>query len=308
MKKILSIFLVVSIFAGCREEPPFINYETGSKLLDSSYVESPVSVPEAKRVLLEDVSGVRCVNCPDAAIIANSIMNAFPGRAFTVVLHPNVASLSSFVDPINKEGYLSKYDFRTDDAKAILENLIGTPGSLPRGAVDRRLFHSGAINRLLGREEWYARAEEQIGTSTPVNLEMKNEFNESTGEGVVTVTIRYTQNVDEDHFLTISLIEDSLIDVQEYWDEAARQVKFNPNYVHMHVLRDVITSPTGDAVSTPATPLVAGRVFVKQYAYKMNVSEKIKVTPKNAKLMALVHKDAANVDVVQVNEIHVTDH
>lgn len=307
MKKLLSVSVVLVLIWGCKEKAPFINYDESTKLVDSTFVESSVATPQAKTMLLEDVSGVKCVNCPDAAVVANGIMQAFPDRAFSIVMHPAIAALGSFVDPINKEGYVSKYDFRTKDAADILE-LVGIPGSLPRGLINRRMF-SGKTSRLLGREEWNARAQEELQVPTPVNVELTSEYNEATGKGVVTVTLKYTQAITDKHYLTISLIEDSLVDVQEYQENVEPfAVKFNPAYVHMHVLRDVITSATGDPVTELQNALTPGRVFIKQYEYKTDVSDKIKVNPAHAKLIAFVHKDASGIDIVQAAETHVKTH
>lgn len=306
MNKLLSAFALVVILWGCKEKAPFINYEESTKLTDSTYVELTVATPQPKTMLLEDVSGVKCVNCPDAAVVARGIMNAFPGRAFNIVMHPAIAALGSFVDPINKEGYLSKYDFRTKDAADILE-LVGIPGALPRGLINRRLF-SGKTSRLLGREEWYVRAEEELQTTTPVNIELKNEYDAATGKGLITVTLKYTETISDKHYLSIALVEDSLIDVQEYQDPQTFQVKYNPNYVHMHVLRDIVTSATGDPVTDLQNALTPGRVFVKQYSYKTKVSDQIDVNPVHGKLLAFVHKDASGIDIVQTAEIHVAEH
>lgn len=304
MKKLLSASLLVLTLWGCKEKAPFINYDESTQLTDTTFIESSVETPQLKRILLEDVSGVKCVNCPDAAVIANSIINAFPGRAFSIVMHPAIEALGGFVNPINKDGHLSKYDFRTKDAADILE-LVGIPGSLPRGLINRRMF-SGKTSRLLGREEWYVRAEEELQGNTPVNVELENEYNAANGTGVITVTLKYTQAVSDKHYLTIALAEDSIIDVQEYMDGS--QVKFNPTYVHMHVLRDVITSATGDPVAKQETTLIPGRVFVKQYAYNVKVSDKINVDPVHGKLLAFVHKDASGIEVLQTAEIHVAGH
>ena len=89
MKKfriLISAFVLLTIVA-CEEVPPLINYEESKSLKDTTYLINTVPAAELKNVLLEDVSGVKCVNCPDAAVIAKSIMDAFPGRVFTSVLH-----------------------------------------------------------------------------------------------------------------------------------------------------------------------------------------------------------------------------
>jgi hypothetical protein len=303
MNRFLVFITSALVFVACKEVPPPINYEASKQLRDTTYIASPAT-PQQKSVFLEDVSGVKCVNCPDAAVIAKSILDAFPGRAYTTVMHPAIPALSSFVDPITKAGHESKYDFRTKDAADILQ-LTGIPGSLPQGMINRRLFGS---SRLIGRAEWYAKCEQELTTPTPVNIELENTFNEATGKGVIKVILKYTQAVSQKHYLTVSLIEDSIIDVQEYQDPNTFEVKFNSEYVHMHVLRDVITAATGDPITTDAAvTIVPGRVFEKSYAYTMDVSDKIKVKPKHAKLLAFVHEDSQGITVQHVNEIDVQE-
>lgn len=303
MNNIKYFFILTLIWlVGCKEEPPFINYNENTALMDSSFM-GPVPQPQQKAVLIEDVSGVRCVNCPDATKIAKDILKAFPGRSYATVLHPNLDALRTFVEPITKEGYVSKYDFRTDDAAIILEERLGLPNSLPLGAINRRLF-SGKTSRLIGRQEWYSRCEQELQGGTPVNIDLKNDLNESTGEGVITVTLTYTQTISEKNFLSMYLVEDSIIDSQIYTDPVTFEAKYIKDYLHMFILRDVITSPTGDLVSDLPS-LTPGRTVIKQYPYKLNVSSKINVTAKNARILAFVSKDSPGIDILHVNGIKI---
>ncbi len=308
MKKfriLISAFVLLTIVA-CEEVPPLINYEESKSLKDTTYLINTVPAAELKNVLLEDVSGVKCVNCPDAAVIAKSIMDAFPGRVFTSVLHPNLNSLSSFVSPITKAGHESRYDFRTDDAKEILE-LCGIPGSLPRGFINRKQFVDQPL-RFLGRTDWYVKCEQELQGTTPVNIDLESTFDDAKQEGIAKIKFTYTSAINKKQYFSIVLIEDSIIDTQEYQDPVTFEVKYNNDYVHMHVLRDLVTFAQGDAVAKDtATSFVPGRVFEKEYKYSMNVSELIKVNPKHAKLLVFVHEGAPYLNVLQVKEIHVKD-
>lgn len=301
MKNINAAIFLLLLFWGCKEVPPFINYENNAALLDSTYVDLVIATPQQKSVVIEDVSGVRCVNCPDATRIAKEIIKTFPGRVYATVLHPKLDALRTFVDPIVKPGYESKYDFRTDDASIILKERLGIPNSLPLGAINRRLF-SGLTSRLIGRQDWYTKTQEELQGTTPVNIELKDSLNEATGEGLLTVTLKYTSQITEKHYLTLYLIEDSIIDSQIYTDPQTFEAKYYKDYVHMFLLRDVITSPTGDIISN-LNRIEAGRAFIKQYPYKLNVSEKINVLAKNAKIMAFVTKDNSLMDIIHAKDI-----
>jgi hypothetical protein len=308
MKKlrILISFIVLLTLVACEEVPPLINYEESKSLKDTTYILSTVPVAEPINVLLEDVSGVKCVNCPDAAVIAKSIMDAFPGRVFTTVMHPNLNSLSSFVSPITKAGHESLYDFRTNDAKEILE-LCGIPGALPRGFINRKQFIDQP-SRFLGRTDWYVKCEQELDGTTPVNIDLESTFDDAKQEGIAKIKFTYTSAVNKKQYFSIVLIEDSILDTQEYQDPLTFEVKYNNDYVHMHVLRDVVTFAQGDAVAKDtATSFVPGRVFEKEYKFSMNVSELIKVNPKHAKLLVFVHEGVPYLNVLQVKEIHVKD-
>jgi hypothetical protein len=311
MRKQFLYFVILGLaFTACKEVPPAINYEVSKKLKDTAYITTTIPAAQPKNVLIEDVSGVQCVNCPDAAVIAKQVMDANPDRAFSVVMHPNTASLNSLCAPVDKEGYKSLYDFRTGDASKIVE-MLGTPNSLPSGYINRRLF-SGQTNRFTSRTDWASLAGTELSGTTPVNIDLTNEFNSASNEGVISIKLTYTAAVTKKQYITIMLMEDSILDVQEYQDKQTFEVKFNPNYVHMHVLRDVITYATGDAVSETITNIGAGQVFEKQYAYKLRIEDQtnnqvFNVVPKNAKILVFVQEDAPDYNIVQVKEIGVTE-
>lgn len=56
-------------------------------LLDTFYVGS-VPAASPKKVLLFDVTGVRCNNCPKAAVLAKSLASSNAGRVEIVALYP----------------------------------------------------------------------------------------------------------------------------------------------------------------------------------------------------------------------------
>lgn len=304
--RILFASVVLLTMVACEEVPPLINYQESKSLTDTTYITATIPAAQLKNVLLEDVSGVKCVNCPDAAVISKSIMDAYPERVFATVLHPNLNSLSSFVSPITKAGHESKYDFRTDDAKDILE-LCGIPGSLPRGFINRRKFGDQS-DRFIGRADWYVKCQEEMQGTTPVNIELTSTFNDAKNEGILKAKFTYTAAVTNKQYFSIALIEDSIIDVQEYNDPQTSTAKYNNEYVHMHVLRDVVTFSQGDPLASDTSiTFIPGRVFEKEFKVEMNVSDKIKVNPKHAKILVFVHEGTPDLNILHVKEIHVKD-
>src|SRR5688572_24500027 len=70
------LFLIPLTFLSCEEEPPFIDFSPPYKTKDTTYINLTIPPAQNKAVLIEDITGVRCVNCPDAAKKARDIVTA----------------------------------------------------------------------------------------------------------------------------------------------------------------------------------------------------------------------------------------
>jgi hypothetical protein len=306
MKNLVLFFGLFCILWGCKEEPPYINYEQPNTTIDTTWLKPSASPAQTKQVLLEDVTGVKCVNCPDAAKIAKDLSDANPNRVNVVSLHPNIPALSYFTAPITEEGHKSKYDFRTDAAADICYNIIGVPNSLPKGGINRKKF-ADQTDILMDRTNWTAKTNEELAVPTPVNINLSlveniNGKPVADNEIWVDVAIEYTETLTDTNYLTIVLLQDSIIDVQEYTDysQPIPVPGYNNNYVHMHVMRGTMTASTGDLINKKDAPLVPGRVFLKRYKYIVTNKEWVR---KHMHAVAYVHKNNADKSVLQSNHI-----
>lgn len=293
--------LLAFTLAGCTEKPPYINYDPPKTTIDTTYVNATPSDAQTKQVLLEDVTGVQCVNCPDAAAIAKALTAANPGKINVIAVHA-LNLLDNFTKPVNKEGHKSKQDFRTQAAADICVNILGVPNSLPKGGIDRVKF-SDKTDLLIDRTDWTSKVNAQLAVSTPVNITLAS-VPGAAGEILIDATIEYTQALPDTNYLTLVIVEDSIIDVQEYIDytQPIPSPEFNDNYLHMHVMRAVMTASTGDLINKPDAPLVAGRVFRKRYKYTITNSEWVR---KNLHVIGFVHRNGAQKTVLQSNHTEV---
>jgi hypothetical protein len=305
MKKLILITGLLSILIGCKEEPPYINYDPPKTTIDTTWLKSSVSPAQPKQVLLEDVTGVKCVNCPDAAKIAKDLQDANPGRVNVVSMHPLIDALKTFTSPINSDGHVSKYDFRTEAAADICTNLLGVPNSLPKGAINRIKF--GDQNELLtDRTAWTSKVNQELNVATPLNITL-TEVTQIDGKPVasneiwIDVEIEYTETVADTNYLTMVLLEDSIVDVQEYMDysQPVPAPDYNDSYTHTHVMRDAITSSTGDLINKKDAALVPGRIFLKRYKYTVTQPW----VRKHMHVVAFVHKNGNNKDVIQSGHV-----
>lgn len=295
------------LVTGCEEEPPFIDYNPPKVAFDTSYIDNSVVAPQRKVTLLEDVSGVRCPNCPDATKIAKEVRTNLNGRLNIVVIHPNIGSLGSFVNPVSSPK--SKQDYRTNAGKSICEQIIGIPNSLPRGCVDRVKF-TDMSDILIDRTVWASKATERDALTSPVNIEL-TQIPSPDNQIIIDIKIRYTQEQTDTNYLSIMLLEDSIIDVQEYQETIGGNTvtKFDEAYTHNHVLRDMFTLYTGDVLNKAGVTLISGRVIEKRYIYNIPAPDLTKTYPviikkANTKALAFVHKNSgSSKEVLQSHEI-----
>ena len=91
-----ALFLTVGAMVSCDEElPPVIMTEEEKPLLDTFYIGS-VPAASVKKVLLFDVTGVRCNNCPKAAVLAKNLASSNSGRVEVVALYPKTPMSLTF--------------------------------------------------------------------------------------------------------------------------------------------------------------------------------------------------------------------
>ena len=112
MNKYLYIFLLIFTFSCDVQEEPFYNDF-------DSYIN-----PE-KKILIEDFTGHKCQNCPDASKEIKAIQNLYPNQVIALAIH-----VSSFAKP-NPLG--NPYDYLTVDKsgkQSIEFGVYGIPESI----------------------------------------------------------------------------------------------------------------------------------------------------------------------------------
>ncbi len=306
MNKVIAAILGVGAlwFTACKEEPPYINYEPQYVTSETTYVDVNVPVPQPREVLIEDMSGVQCINCPDGAKVIRDLKANNPGRVNAITNYPK-DYLKSLTDPLNKpsEGVISKYDFRTIAGKTMIDNLGGT-NAMPFGYIDRNKF-VGA-NRYFDRTQWVAKFNAEKDSVTPVNITLAALYT-SDNDLSVEMKLNFTTDLSGDYYVSIALLQDRIIDYQEYLDTVVGAA-YDPNYAHMHVLRKMFTASMGDKINNEKTTLERGRVVVKRYTITLEDPANTPPFPpydkKNLAVIAFVHRAIDGV-VVQSKEIEV---
>jgi len=278
MKHVVLALLSFVLLNACEEVPPVIDFSTPYKTKDTTYVVSPAPPAQHKAVLIEDITGVRCINCPQAAAKAEEIIiEKSEDSVVVIALYSN--HLPQFTTPWDGFPLLNSTIANT------IVDFYGVPSGLPNGYIDRHIFSPSTV-RFNAYTTWKNLVNQRLKASTPVNISMTSSV---TGRKA-TVKLKLAYNTDASsstHKYALYITESGIV---------SKQTGASDTYVHNHALRYAFGNPLGIALDAP---LVSGRVFEKELDYTVPSDYNID----NCHLVCVV-TDANTGDVVNVRTIH----
>ncbi len=283
----ICLSLVLALFSGCEETPPFIDFtDTGDS--DTGTIADTIPPAQHKAVLIEDITGVRCVNCPSAAQkIMDIITNKSEDSVIAIALYPwPYPGPSNFINTNPWEGFPKLAD---DTCSKIVESL-GVPNGLPSGYVDRYAFPP-SLERPNAFNSWASLVDKRLRLSTPVNITLEKSV---AGKKIsIDIKLHYTKFVSGKHKLALYLIEDNIISKQR----TPPPVGDKDDYVHNHAFRFTFDLPAGRPLKGNLFP---GKTYDRHYEYQLPVNSPIKI--ENCHVVCLV-LDATTEEVVNVRKI-----
>ena len=231
-----------------------------------------------KKVLVEEFTGVRCVNCPAGASELENLKSIYGDRLVIVSIHAG-----DFAPPYSD----SKYDFRTTDGTA-LEAWLGVPLGYPTAVVNRKKF-DGQRSLQVTKANWAGLIADESKTTSLLNLAINKKYTKDSRDLTMTVTLIPTDKLPEDLRLSVLLTENGVVDQQE-----TPQGK-KSDYTHQHVLRRVIS---GDA---------KGVVLNGALSWTGNYKVPTTWVIEKCQLVVVAHRGGDIKDVLQVSEVKLMD-
>lgn len=244
----------------------------------------PDTCASYRKVLVEELTGVRCPNCPDGTTQLVSLGSQLGDTLVVVSIH----AAPGYDVPFSE----SHYDFRTADGTA-MANFIGSAAFFPTAAINRRLVPP-ETEPYLPRPIWKGIIDQEKKKTPVFCLDVETSFNTESRKLNVTVTLTpRTGALSDEHRITVLITQDSIVDYQK------KGLEKIPDYVHRHVLRDVLTGPTGDVVTDP---LLFSEPIVKTYSITLPADW----DERHCSVVAFVHHGTSpDKEVLQVEEVHV---
>jgi hypothetical protein len=277
-----ALLLTLGMMVSCREElPPVIMTEEEKPLLDTFYVGS-VPAASVKKVLLIDVTGVRCNNCPKAAVLAKSLAASNAGRVEVVALYPKTPMSLTYPWP----GFDTMSTIEADQ----IATALGGITSLPLGAVDQVEYNG---SKLLNTSDWGAAVTAQLAKSSPFNLSIKSTWKPADGKSRVEIKAIANAAIASNYKWVVAITENGVKSKQSDQDAPGGVVD---DYDHEHALRGVVGSFLGSDINTAAVS--AGYVREKHFY----VVPKAKWVAANCEVVVWIY-DANTKEVVQVEKV-----
>lgn len=271
MKRLIFLLTIVSFFS-CKENMPVVP-------------EAPI-IDTARKIMVEEFTGVACVGCPSGSAELENLLNVFGENLIVVSIHT-----SDFGTPLPS----SQFDFRTSEAEEIADYL-GRPAAYPSAVVNRKDFDGGAYFLQSDKTLWSGFISQELEEDPKLTVNITKVFNETTRELEVRVSGSAEEDIAGDLRLTIMITENNIIDAQD-----VENVGIVENYKHKHVFRTTMTQPTGDPL---VTNLSKGESYDETYTMTLSTDWKTA----DCEIIAFVNLiDGQKKEVLQAETTHVKD-
>ena len=279
MKKIIYFLLITFLFTtACSENMPVID------CLSCDTEEVPPPEPQDRKVVIEEFTGVRCVNCPAGSAEIQNLLSVYGERLIAISIHAGF-----YASPYPE----SQYDFSTTEGDN-LENFLGIPIGYPTSVIDRKQFSSESDLQLEGTSSWGGYIAQELDSDVKVTLEITNQWDADTRKLTVEVNGGAIEAVNEEVRLTIFVVESGIKDTQL---TPSGKVQ---DYSHKHVLRKALTAYNGDVV---ASSLDVADFINEEYTYTFPAEW----DENNSVVVAFFHNGESNKEILQADEKHVVE-
>ncbi|MFK8103174.1 MAG: Omp28 family outer membrane lipoprotein [Saprospiraceae bacterium] len=205
--------------------------------------------PDAKKVIIEEFTGVRCVACPGGSKAIEDLLDIHGDRLVAISMHAG-----DFSPPMPS----STYDFRTADGDQLLD-FLGSPDGYPSAVINRNKFGESILQK--GQNKWNNFITQSLEGPAKVNIDLDKSYDSGTRVLSITVKIKANETLDGNYNYSVLITENGIVDAQLDADQGLIS-----DYTHKHVLRDVLTKADGDPITESLTE---GAVIEKSLSYTL---------------------------------------
>lgn len=254
-------------------------------------VEEPYLVPAGnngpgpgeniRKVLLEDFTGQKCPNCPEAAEIAHSLKTIYGEQLILLTVH------AGFYSTPDATGDFTA-DYRTAEGTEL--NTFFEVPAYPMGMVNRTEFNG---SRILLKDSWESAVAMQAELDAAATITITNTYNAGTRRLDCLLESEFLETRVGTFNICAFITESGIISPQQ------TEQQVNLTYEHNHVLRGSMNGTWGDAVGEDGQA-IAGSVLTNSYSFTLPSGW----NADNCTVVAFIYDTESN-EVVQAEELSV---
>jgi thiol-disulfide isomerase/thioredoxin len=208
-------------------------------------VEEPYLVPtggngpgpgeKVRKVLLEDFTGQKCPNCPEAAELAHNLKTIYGEQFVLLTVHAGFYSVPDATG-----------NFTTDYRTTVGNDLNGYFPFLgyPSGMVNRSEYKGSVV---LFKDDWEGAVAAQVDLPAAAEVVISHEYNTTSRKLTCTLESTFLESLSGTYNICVFVTESGIVSPQQ------TEQGVNQNYEHNHVLRASMNGTWGDPVGTDGT-------------------------------------------------------
>jgi hypothetical protein len=299
MKSRIGLTILIGLmisFIGCDYiDPPYtVPGPNGCTVAEPTFV--PRSSP-VKKVLVEDITGHKCGNCPRAAETIVTLEGSYPGQIVALGIHSslsgNFSDLNSTDTTINPTLKFT-YDFRTVTGTEIDGQFGVSAIGLPNGMINRTSFGGSVVQDY---SNWSARVGTILSSPQQMDIQLKNFWTAADSSICSYYFVEALSDLNANYKICMFVMEDSIVNWQKDYNASPSEL---PTYLHRHILRGSMNGTWGTALNS-TTSVLNGEQFIEGYSTKINPG---KMNIDHLYVVAFVY-DVATYEVIQAEEMKV---
>lgn len=234
MKRVINFLWILSllafVFHSCdKVEEPYLRNDDNNGGGDTNMA--------VRKVLLEDYTGHKCVNCPGAAFVAQDLQAQYGEQLVVVSVH------SGFFATPDASG-LYTADFRTEAGEAYVDEFQVL--SNPNGMVNR--IGEGQA-RILGETEWAAAVGTEVAKPAVSTIDITSDYDDGTRVLSSSLKVKFLSDLTGKYRVCAMITEDSIVAPQTNNDPSIGPSPDWIDFVHRHMLRGNINGTWGSVIT-----------------------------------------------------------
>lgn len=238
---------------------PGVSVDTTSVAETDSLYDAPVAVVP-RNVLIEDHTGQKCPNCPEASKLVHDFVQQYGNRVIPVAIHSEAQGI---MEPEGLGTQLGNTYYNNWNIKF-----------KPAGLISRV---DGGDGVVLDKTVWIYALQYVLGEETPLDIRVKAVATETNTADVDVKVICAREGSSVNGKLQVWLTEDNIVAEQDSMGVHLA------DYIHNHVLRAAVNGTWGESVSLTGTE----GSNIKEFHYAVPLSQAWK--PENLTVVAFVY-------------------